>query len=270
MEPHATIALWEGERLTLYDKTQWVENDRAEIANVFGIAPDAIRVISPFVGGAFGSALRAWPHVALAALAARATGRPVALELSRRELYTMVGYRPHTEQRVALAAGRDGRLAAIVQEATAQTSFYEEYAERTVNPPAMLYAYPNVRTRYGLVAMDINTPTPMRAPGITTGLFALECAMDELAVALDVDPVELRLRNHADRDPHKDRPWSSKELAACYRLAAERFGWARRDKRPARCARAPPPSAGAWRPRSIPRSDPRRRRRRRWSPTAPR
>jgi xanthine dehydrogenase YagR molybdenum-binding subunit len=139
--------------------------------------------------GGFGSALRTWPHATLAALAARAVNRPVALELSRRDLYTMVGYRPHTEQRVALAADRDGKLRAIVQEAVAQTSSYEEYCERTLDPPTMLYSCPNVRTRYGLVAMDTNSPTPMRAPGTATGVFALECAMDELAKRIRSLPI---------------------------------------------------------------------------------
>jgi xanthine dehydrogenase YagR molybdenum-binding subunit len=240
IEPHATVAAWEGERLTLHDKTQWVRNDRAEIAHVFGIPEANVRVISPFVGGAFGSALRAWPHVTIAALAARLIGRPVRLELSRRELYTSVGFRPHTEQRVALGALRDGRLTALIHEASAQTSTYEEHTEETVSPSRVTYACPNVLTRYRLVDMNTNTPTHMRAPGVATGLFALECAMDELAVALGIDPVELRLQNHAERDPQDNRPWSSKELRACYAAAAERFGWTRRSREP-RSMRA-----GAW------------------------
>jgi xanthine dehydrogenase YagR molybdenum-binding subunit len=232
MELHATVAAWDGPRLTLHDKTQWVANDRREIAHVFGIPEQDVRVVSPYVGGAFGSALRTWPHVTLAALAARLVGRPVRLELTRRELYSSVGFRPHTEQRVALGAGRDGRLTAVVHEAAAQTSMYEEHAEETLAPARMTYACPNVRTRYRLVKLDTNTPTSMRAPGIASGVFALECAMDELAAALDMDPVELRLVNYAERNEQDDRPWSSKELRACYRMAAERFGWARRSRVP--------------------------------------
>jgi xanthine dehydrogenase YagR molybdenum-binding subunit len=232
MEPQATIAAWQGNRLTLYDKTQWVDNDRLEIAYIFGIPEEDIRVISPYVGGAFGSGLRTWPHVTIAALAARETGRPVRLELGRREMYTMVGYRPHTEQRVALGAERDGRLTALIQEAAAQTSSYEEYAEMTLDPPRVTYSCPNVRTRYSLVEMDTNSPCAMRSPGIATGVLALEMAMDELAVALDMDPLELRLRNYAEQDEHKGLPWSSKELRACYRAAARRFGWKRRSPRP--------------------------------------
>jgi xanthine dehydrogenase YagR molybdenum-binding subunit len=232
MELHATIAAWQGDRLTLHDKTQWVYNDRAEIAHVFGIPDDAVRVVSPYVGGAFGSALRTWPHVTIAAVAARHVGRPVSLELTRRELYTSVGFRPQTEQRVALGARRDGRLTAIVHEVTAQTSTHEDYVEETLAPPRVTYACPNVLSRYRLVTMATNTPCWMRAPGVVTGGFALEVAMDELAVALGLDPVALRLINYARRDPDEDQPWSSNELKACYRLAAERFGWSRRSSVP--------------------------------------
>lgn len=232
MEMPATIAVWERDRLTLYDKTQWVDNDRREIAHVFGLPEDDIRVISPYVGGAFGSALRTWPHVTIAAIAARQVGRPVRLELTRRELYTSIGFRPETDQRLALGAERDGRLTAVIAEATAQTSIYEEYAERTLDPARLTYACPNVRTRYRLVEMATNTPCAMRGPGIATGVLGLEIAMDELAVALGMDPVDLRRRNHAERDEHKDLPWSSKELRACYDTAAARFGWPQRNPAP--------------------------------------
>jgi xanthine dehydrogenase YagR molybdenum-binding subunit len=232
IEPHVTIASWDGERLTLYDKTQWVGNDRSEIARVFGIPEENIRVISPFVGGAFGSGLRTWPHVTIAAIAARHVGRPVRLELTRRQLYHAVGFRPHTEQKLALGAERDGRLTGLILEAVGQTSTYEDYTEKTVGPAALTYACENLRTAYRLVEMNTNTPCPMRAPGVATGVLALEIAMDELAVELGMDPIELRLRNHAERDPRKDRPWSSKALRECYFLAAERFGWADRPRTP--------------------------------------
>jgi xanthine dehydrogenase YagR molybdenum-binding subunit len=232
MELHATIATWDGDRLTLYDKTQWVDNDRSEIAHVFGIAEDDIRVISPYVGGAFGSALRTWPHVTIAALAAREVRRPVRLELTRREIYSSIGFRPYTEQRVALGAERDGRLTAVIDEATAQTSTYEEYAETTLDPARMMYSCANVRTRYRLVEMATNSPCPMRGPGMSTGVMAVEIAMDELAAALQMDPLELRLRNYAARDEHKNLPWSSNELRACYKTGAERFGWPARASRP--------------------------------------
>jgi xanthine dehydrogenase YagR molybdenum-binding subunit len=232
IEPHATIAEWDGDHLTLYDKTQWVDNVRTEISHVFGIPEQAIRVISPFVGGAFGSALRTWPHVTIAALAARVVGRPVRVELTRRQCFTSVGARPKTEQRVQMGAERDGKLVALIQEAWGQTSTYEEYAEVTLDPPRAVYSCPNVLTRYRLVEMNINSPCSMRAPGTATGVMALEMAMDEMAEQLGQDPIEFRLHNYADRDEDKNLPWSSKELRACYALGAERFGWSRRSAVP--------------------------------------
>ncbi len=232
LEPHATIAEWDGDRLTLYDKSQWVDNVRQAIAHVFGIPEANIRVISPFVGGAFGSALRTWPHVTVAALAARHVRRPVRVELTRRQLYTSIGFRPFTLQRVALGAEKDGRLTAILHEAYGQTSMYEEYAETTLEPARTTYSCPNVRTHYRLVEMNTNSPCPMRAPGVSTGTMALEMAMDELAEALGIDPLELRLRNYAERDEAADLPWSSKALRACYEIGAERFGWKRQPLRP--------------------------------------
>ncbi|GJG85916.1 acrylaldehyde oxidase [Gemmatimonadetes bacterium T265] len=232
MEPHAAVARWEGDRLTLWSKTQWVGNERDAIALVFGIPAEHVRVINPFVGGAFGSALRTWPHVTLAALAARRAGRPVRLELTRRQLATSVGFRPRAEQRVALGADRAGRLLAVVHEAVAQTSTYEEFADATLDAAASTYACADRRTRYRLVPMHTNTPCPMRGPGHVTGLFAQEVAMDELAAALGLDPVELRLRNYAERHPGKDLPWSSKRLRECYALGAARFGWGARNPAP--------------------------------------
>ncbi len=232
MEPHATVAQWDGDHLTLWSKTQWVGNERDAIALIFGIPSEQVRVVNPFVGGAFGSALRTWPHVTLAALAARRTGRPVQLELTRPQLFQSVGFRPRTEQRVALGADRNGHLAALIQEAVGQTSTYEEFAEATLDVPAVTYACPNRRTGYRLVEMNTNTPCPMRGPGHVTGLFAQEMAMDELAETLGMDPLELRLRNYAERDFKKNLPWSSKTLRECYRLGAERFGWNGRTREP--------------------------------------
>ena len=232
IELHATIAAWEGERLTLWDKTQWVHNTADEIAAVFGIPAQNIRVISPFVGGAFGSSLRTWPHVTLAALAARVAKRPVKLVLSRREMYYGVGFRPHTVQRVALGAARDGRLSAILHEGHQETSTYEEFTEALLNASRFLYSCPNVYTRHRVAPMNVHTPTYMRAPGEVSGAFALECAMDEMAVALDMDPLELRVRNEPQIDEHTKLPFSSRATRECYRLAAERFGWSRRNAKP--------------------------------------
>jgi xanthine dehydrogenase YagR molybdenum-binding subunit len=232
IEMHATIAAWDGDRLTLWDKSQFVHNVADEIAAVFGLPAETVRVISPFVGGAFGSGLRTWPHVTLAALGARVTGRPVKLMLSRREMYYGTGYRPHTVQHVALGASSDGRLTAIVHEGYQETSTYEEFSEALLNASRFLHSCPNVSTRHRLAKMHVHTPTYMRAPGEASGIFALESAMDELAAALNVDPVERRLRNEPELDEYKKLPFSSRSTRECYRAAAERFGWMRRSPEP--------------------------------------
>src|SRR5438105_8323976 len=193
---------------------------------------EKVHVISPFVGGAFGSGLRAWPHVTLAALGARAVGRPVKLMLSRREMYYGTGYRPHTVQRVALGASPEGRLEAILHDGHQETSTYEEYSESLVNATRFLHSCRNVYTRHRIARMNVHTPTYMRAPGESSGVFALECAMDELAVALNMDPVELRLHNEPAQDEFKKLPFSSRATRECYRVAADRFGWARRTAAP--------------------------------------
>jgi xanthine dehydrogenase YagR molybdenum-binding subunit len=232
IELHATIAAWDGDRLTLWDKTQWVHNTADEIAAVFGIPAENIRVVSPFVGGAFGSSLRTWPHVTLAALGAQVAGRPVKLMLSRREMYYGIGYRPQTVQRLALGAWRDGRLAAIVHDGYQETSTYEEFSEALVNSTRFLHSCPNVYTRRRVAPMNVQTPAHMRAPGEVSGIFALESAMDELAVALSIDPVELRLRNEPTQDEFTQRPFSSRSTKECYAAAAERFGWSQRNPQP--------------------------------------
>jgi xanthine dehydrogenase YagR molybdenum-binding subunit len=232
IEMHATIAAWDGDQLTLWDKTQWVNNVADEIAAVFGIPAQNVRVVSPFVGGAFGSALRTWPHVTLTALAARVAKRPVKLMLSRREMYYGVGYRPHTVQRVAIGASRDGRLSAIVHDGYQETSTYEEFSEALLNASRFLHSCPNVYTRHRIAPINVHTPTYMRAPGEASGVFALESAMDELAAELHIDPVELRLLNEPKVDEFKKLPFSSRSTRECYRLAAERFGWSRRNPEP--------------------------------------
>lgn len=232
MEPHATVAAWEGDRLTLWSKSQFVVNEAAEIAAVFGLPAENVRVICPFIGGAFGTSLRTWPHVTLAALAARQVGRPVKLVLTRRQMFYTTGYRPRTTQRLALGATREGRLTAIVHEGTGETSRYEEFAEALTSATSYMYSCPNVRMRYRLARLDVSTPNHMRGPGEASGIFALESALDELAYKLGMDPVELRIRNEPTFDEGTGQPFSSRSLVACYRAGAERFGWARRDPRP--------------------------------------
>ena len=232
MEPHGSLAVWEGDRLTVYDSTQYAAGARRTIAKTFGIAPEKVRVRCDFVGGAFGSKGSAWSHVMLAAMAARQTGRPVRLLLQRPQQFGSVGGRPCTEQSVSLAADDDGRLSAIEHRVWSSTSMIEDWTESSALVTRTLYACPNVATSHRLVKLNVGTPTFQRAPGEATGSFALECALDELAGELGLDPIELRLRNFAERDPERGRPFSSNALRECYRAGAERFGWARRTPKP--------------------------------------
>jgi xanthine dehydrogenase YagR molybdenum-binding subunit len=232
MEPHATIAMWDGDHLTVYDATQYVIGDRDTVAKTLDVPPENVHLLSYFIGGGFGCKGSVWSHVPLAAMAARVVGRPVKLVLTRRQMFGPVGGRPLTEQRIALGARRDGTLTAIRHESTSHTSRFEDFLEPAAMQSRMLYASPNIATAHRLVKLDLGTPTFQRAPGEATGTFALESAMDEMAVALGVDPVAFRLKNYAETDPEKGLPWSSKSLRECYRMAGDRFGWANRNRQP--------------------------------------
>jgi xanthine dehydrogenase YagR molybdenum-binding subunit len=232
MELLSTIAVWTDGKLTVHDKTQWVPNVQQNLAVAFSIPEEDVHVINPFVGGAFGSSVRPWSHPVVAAMAARAVRRPVKLVVTRKQMFSSHGHRPYTVQRVALGAGQDGRLTAIVHEGYAQTSFYEENTENLLSATRMLYASPNCITKYRLVRGNVQTPIYMRGPGESSGVFALDSALDELAYKLKIDPLELRIRNHADSDPSNGLPWSSKSLLECYRQGAEKFGWSRRTIEP--------------------------------------
>jgi xanthine dehydrogenase YagR molybdenum-binding subunit len=236
MEPHATTALWDGAgagHLTLWDSTQGVHPVRQTVTEIFGLEREQVRVVCPFVGGGFGSKGNPHPNVIMAALAARAVpGRPVRLPLTRQQLFSLAGYRTPTIQRMQLAAERDGRLRGIAIDVVEQTSRIKEFAEQTGVPTRNMYAAPNRRTTHRLAALDVPVPSWMRAPGECPGMFGPEVAMDELAVELGLDPVELRIRNEPEVDPETGRPFSSRNLVACLREGAERFGWAGRDHRP--------------------------------------
>ncbi|MYS87671.1 xanthine dehydrogenase family protein molybdopterin-binding subunit [Embleya scabrispora] len=232
MEPCTTTAHWVGDRLTVYDSTQYVSGVRDALASAFGVPPANVRVLSGFVGGGFGSKGTVWPHVLLAAAAARLVDRPVRLALTRPQMFTSCGTRPATRQRIVLGAHRDGRLTAIGHDGTSATSPGENVVESTGGLTSILYACPNVTIRQRIVRLDMQAPTFQRAPGRAPGSFALESALDELAHELRMDPVELRLRNHADADPSSGRPWSGKHLRECYRVGAERFGWDPADRTP--------------------------------------
>ena len=228
MEPHATMAVWDGDRLTVYDTTQGVSGTKKAIAKKLGIEPDKVHVISPYVGGGFGCKGSAWSHVVLAAMAAKQIRRPVRLTLERTQMFGPVGHRPRTEQHIALGADGAGKLVAIKHDVVSPTSTFEDWTESSAVVTRMLYACPNVSTTHKLVKLNIGTPTFQRAPGEATGTYAFEVAMDELAVACKLDPLELRLRNHADKEPESGKPFSSKKLRDCYADAAKRFGWSRR------------------------------------------
>ncbi|MEA2311758.1 MAG: xanthine dehydrogenase YagR molybdenum-binding subunit, partial [Solirubrobacteraceae bacterium] len=233
MEPHATLAVWEDGGLTLYDSTQGASAAQRTLAQVFGLRPAQVRVISPHVGGGFGSKGLARPSCVLAALAAKAVQRPVKLALTRQQMFAFVGYRTPTIQRLRLGAGEDGRLTAIVHEVVEQTSTLKEFAEQTAIATRVMYAAPHRRTSHRLAALDVPTPSWLRAPGECPGMYALESALDELAHAAGIDPIELRVRNDTDVEPESGRPFSSRNLVACLREGAERFGWAERDPVPA-------------------------------------
>jgi xanthine dehydrogenase YagR molybdenum-binding subunit len=232
MEPHATVADWDGDNLTVYDATQYVSGVRETLAYALDVPRANVRVVSRFIGGAFGCKGMTWPHVTLAAVAARYVGRPVKVVLERSQMFTSVGYRPRTVQRMRLGASKDGKLTAVMHDGTCQTSVINEFVEPVIFISRMMYASPSSATTMRVVRLDTNSPTYMRAPGECTGSFALESAMDEMAYALKMDPVEFRLRNYADADPEDGRPWSSKSLKECYRVAAERFGWKGREPEP--------------------------------------
>ncbi|MGX1742233.1 xanthine dehydrogenase family protein molybdopterin-binding subunit [Bosea sp. NPDC055353] len=228
MELHATTVIWEGNgKITVHDKTQGVQNSQAYVASVFGLSRDDVRVISPYVGGGFGSGLRPQHQLFLAVMAALALERSVRVELTRQQMFSHV-HRPETINAVALAADAGGKLVSIQHHAVAATSQYEDHQENVVNWSGLLYHAPNVELGYELAKLDISSPGDMRAPGAPLGLFALESAMDELAAAANIDPIELRLRNYTDHDENDGKAFTSKELRACYREGAARFGWSRR------------------------------------------
>ncbi len=233
MELHVTTAYWDGDdKVTLYTKSQGVIGSQRAIATAFGLDPKNVQINSRFVGGAFGSSLRTWPHEVAAVQAAKMLKRPVRLTLTREQMFTLVGYRPLTIQKIGLGASHDGKLVGITHESHSQSAVYEEFTENAVNVSRFLYASPNANTRYKVVPLNVGVPAPMRGPGEATGSFALESALDELSYKLGIDPIELRLRNYTYTDPERNLPWSSKFLKECYEQGAARIGWDKRVAKP--------------------------------------
>ena len=231
MEAPSTVAAWDGDRLTIHESTMGVRATQLTVAHLLGLPLSHVRVLAPFVGGGFGMKALVWPGVTLTAMAARHVGRPVKLMLTRPQMFTSNGHREEQEQRVALGADRDGRLTAIDHEKLSLTSPFDDWAEPATGVSSQLYGCDNYRGVHRLIRGNTMTPTFTRGPGEALGVAMLEMAMDELASALAVDPVELRLRNHTPVDPHGN-PWSSDGLPECLRRGAEVFGWTDRNPRP--------------------------------------
>ncbi len=232
MEPHGGIAFWEGDKLTMFTKTQGVKDVQNHLAQSFGIKPENVRVISPFVGGAFGAALNPHYYTFLTASVARDLKRPVKVNYTRRQMFTGHGYRPYTWQKVAIGAEKNGKLNSIIHEAVGNTSTIENFSENPNGFGGTLYECPNYDTPYKLAKTDLPTPTWMRAPGMVSGAFALESAIDELAYELKIDPMELRLINYAEKDPETGKPFSSKALREAFKQGAAKFGWEKRKLEP--------------------------------------
>ncbi|OZC66250.1 xanthine dehydrogenase [Rhodococcus sp. 15-725-2-2b] len=234
MEPHATTSQWSDGVLTVWDSTQAPSGVQGDLATAFDLEPENVRVIAENVGGGFGAKGSTRPNVILAAMAARATGRTVKLVLPRQALFDVVGYRTPTLNRVRLGADSTGTLQAITHDSFQQTSTIFEFCEQTSESTRHIYAAPNRRTTHRLAQLDVGTPRWMRAPGEAPGMFAVETAIDELAVATGIDPIELRIRNEPDVDPASGNPFSSRSVVQCLREGAEKFGWDRRESAPGR------------------------------------
>lgn len=232
MEPHATTAEWQDDKLLIYDSTQSVAGTKGLMANMLGVPAEKVRVVSLFIGGGFGSKGFSWPNTVLAAMAARLVNRPVKLVVNRQQMFTSNGRRSQTVQKIALGADAQGKLSAIKHDTTSETSFVDEFTETAGVATAMLYNSPNLEVSHSLVKLNRVTPCPMRAPGEAPGTYALEVAMDELAYQLNMDPVQLRLANYADVEPQKKKPFSSKNLKDCYSRGAASIGWEQRNPKP--------------------------------------
>ncbi len=233
MEMHATIAVWDGDnKLTVYDKSQGPKSVQTNLAKTFDLEEKNVRVITEYVGGAFGSSLRSWPNVPATCIAAKKLKRPVKLMLTREQMFTQVGYRPAAWQKIGIGADIQGKLTGITHNAVSISSSYENFGEGIVNVSQFLYDCPNVNTKYSILPLDVNTPTWMRGPGPATGCFALESALDELSYKLNIDPIELRLINNADLHPIRKLPWSTKYLKECMAMGKEKIGWQNRPSIP--------------------------------------
>jgi xanthine dehydrogenase YagR molybdenum-binding subunit len=228
IELHASVAVYDGQRYTLYETSQAVVNHRDVMAQMLGVPPEQVQVITRYLGSGFGGKLWPWPHGLLAAACARNLKRPVKLVVSRQMMFQSVGHRPAIDQRIQLAADADGKLTAIQQDYVNHTSMLDDYDEGCGEVTPFMYSTSNLLVTGGLARRHVGNPTAMRGPGAVPGLFALESAMDELAIALKMDPVQLRLKNEPALDESLNIPFSSRHMKECLTVGAERFGWSRR------------------------------------------
>lgn len=232
MEPHATIAVWEGSNLTLYNSSQIIYGAQSAAANTLNLKPENVRIVSTHIGGGFGSKGGQWANLVLTAMAAKMVDRPVKLALTRQQMFNSVGLRQRNLQKVSLAAGRDGKLTALAHETTTHCAINAEFVEGCGDCSKVMYEVPNSLISYRVVPLNIILPTFTRGPGKSTGSFALESAMDELAWKLKMDPIELRLKNEPDKDPSNGKPWSSRTVVQCLKEGAKAFGWNKRKMEP--------------------------------------
>jgi len=232
MEPFAVTAQWNGDKVTVYTKAQAIKSMQHDIMNMFNLPVENVQVYSKVIGGAFGSGSPLWPYAKAALIGAKMINKPLKVVIDREQMFTMVGYRSPAVQKIGMGATADGKLIGITHEATGETATYQQFGEGITDTTKFLYDCPNVNTQYRLTRLDLSVPTYTRGPGETTGVFALESAIDELAHALNMDPIVLRKKNYAEKDPEENLPWSSKYLNECYEQGAARFGWEKRKQIP--------------------------------------
>lgn len=233
MEPHATVAVWENDKLTLYNGSQIINGAQTSAAATLNIKPEQVRIVSPYIGGGFGSKGGQWANLVLTAVAAKMVARPVKLALTRQQMFNSVGLRQRNMQKVSLGATKDGKLIALAHEITSHTAVDNEYIEPCGDCSKIMYEVPNALISYRVVPMNLILPTYTRGPGKSTGSFALESAMDELAYKLNMDPIELRIKNEPEKDPSNGKPWSSRTTVKCLKEGAKAFGWDKRKPKPA-------------------------------------
>jgi xanthine dehydrogenase YagR molybdenum-binding subunit len=232
MEPFAMTAKWDGDKVTVYTKSQYIKGMQREIMGMFKLPEENVTVNSKVIGGAFGSGSPLWPYAKAALIGAKMIGKPLKVVIDRGQMFTMVGYRSPAIQKLGMGATADGKLTGITHIATGETATYQQFAEGITSTTNILYDCPNVNTQYRLTRLDMSVPTYTRGPGETTGVFALESAVDELANALNMNPLEFRKKNYSEKDPEQSLPWSSKYLKECYEIGATHFGWDKRNQKP--------------------------------------